>query len=88
MSYFVYVLINPEKKIYIGQTTDLQRRLAEHNEPDFRGTLHTKRHKGPWKIMYTEECLTRSEAMKREKQLKSFKGREYIRQYINEDDGC
>ena len=67
MSYFVYVLINPENKIYIGQTNDLQRRLAEHNETDFRGTLHTKRHKGPWEIVYSEEVSTRSEAMKREK---------------------
>ncbi|MBN1333997.1 MAG: GIY-YIG nuclease family protein [Synergistales bacterium] len=59
MSYFVYVLINPENKIYIGQTNDLDRRLSEHNEPEFEGTLHTNRHTGPWKIIYKEEFLSR-----------------------------
>ena len=47
MAYHVYVLLNPDGKTYIGQTNDLERRLAQHNEPDFRGTLHTQRHQGP-----------------------------------------
>jgi len=29
----VYVLVNPEGKTYVGQTADLERRLAEHNDP-------------------------------------------------------
>ena len=48
MPYFVYVLANPEGKVYIGQTGDLARRLREHNAPEYRGTLHAKRLKGPW----------------------------------------
>ena len=39
--------MNPQGEIYIGQTSDLNRRLAQHNDPDYRGTLHTKRHVGP-----------------------------------------
>jgi putative endonuclease len=88
MSYYVYVLMNPDNKIYIGQTNDLQRRLEEHNDPDFRGTLYTKRNKGPWELVYSEEYATRSEAMIRERQLKSFQGREFIRKHLQEGDGC
>lgn len=72
----VYALYSVDfNKIYIGQTEDIQRRLFEHNN----GLLssYTKRYK-PWQIVYTEEYSTRVEAMKREKQLKSQKGREFI----------
>ena len=72
----VYALYSTKfDKIYIGQTDNLERRLFEHNN----GLLstYTKRYK-PWQIIYTEEYQTRSEAFKREKQLKSQKGREFI----------
>ena len=88
MSYFVYVLLNPEGKLYIGQTNNLDRRLFQHNDPDSKGSLHTKRHKGPWRLVYQEEYPTRSEAMKREIQLKTFRGRESIRKAILEVGGC
>jgi putative endonuclease len=74
--YAVYVLYSQRfRKIYIGQTESIARRLVEHNN----GLLstYTKRYK-PWKIVYTEEYDTRAEALKREKQLKSQKGREFI----------
>ena len=77
--YHVYVLINPEGKLYIGQTSDLERRLAQHNEPSFRGTLHTKRYPGPWRLIHAEAFTTRSDSMRRERQLKSAKGRMWIR---------
>jgi len=80
--YYVYVLLNPEGKSYVGQTTDLRRRVAQHNDPDFRGALHTKRHKGPWRLIHREEYPTRSEAMRRERELKSGKGREWIKAHV------
>ena len=88
MSYYVYVLINPENKIYIGQTNDLERRLSQHNNLEFKGTLHTKRHKGPWKVVYSEIYATRSEAMLRERQLKTSKARRILRERINQNGGC
>jgi len=84
MAYCVYVLVNPEGKTYVGQTGDLDRRVAQHNDPEFRLTLHTKRHRGPWRLLYSEKCGTRSAAMKREKQLKSGGGRRYIRELIGD----
>lgn len=79
--YTVYVLYSKNcNKIYIGQTADIERRLFEHNN----GLLsyYTKRYI-PWQIIYTEDYPARNEALKREKQLKSQKGREFIWNLIN-----
>jgi putative endonuclease len=78
MAYFVYVLRNPEGKTYVGQTSNLSGRLWQHNDPDCRFTLHSKRHAGPWRLLHSEEFSTRSAAMRREKELKTGKGREWI----------
>ncbi len=49
MPYHVCVLANPDDRIYIGQTQNLDRCLREYNDPDDRTTLHTKRFPGPWR---------------------------------------
>ena len=82
MTYFVYVLLNPQGKTYVGQTRDLSRRLAQHNDPDCRLTLHTKRHPGPWQLLHFEKFPTRTAAMRRERELKSGKGRDWIRRVL------
>jgi putative endonuclease len=79
MPFFVYVLLNPQGKTYVGQTADLERRLNQHNDPTCRLTLHTKRHPGPWRLLHFEEVSSRSAAISRERELKSGKGRESIR---------
>ncbi|MBU1356532.1 MAG: GIY-YIG nuclease family protein [Candidatus Edwardsbacteria bacterium] len=66
-------------KTYIGQTADVGKRLAYHNDQGNRLTLHTKRNPGPWMLIYSEEYETRSEAIKREKFLKSGKGRAFLK---------
>lgn len=77
----VYALYNrANSRIYIGQTTDLEKRMAAHNEK--RGNHFTAKFQGEWELIYSESVATRSEALRREKQLKSFRGREYIKQYI------
>ena len=75
----VYVVVNLQKEIYIGQTNNFSRRLEEHNDPNCRLTLHTKRRSGPWQLVHSENYPTRSEAIRREKQLKSSRGRAWIR---------
>jgi putative endonuclease len=62
-------------KTYVGSTTDLERRLAEHNSG--KGTF--SRRYAPWKIMYEEECPNLPEARKREKYLKSSAGRRFLK---------
>lgn len=79
--YHVYAIYNQSaKRFYIGQTVDLTQRLVQHNQGDYTG--YTSRFQGEWKLIYNESVPTRSEALKREKQLKSFRGREFIKQYI------
>ena len=80
---FVYALYNHEaNELYIGQTNNVERRLEEHNTK--RGNHHTARFRGEWELIYQESVATRSEALLREKQLKSYRGREYIRTLIPE----
>ena len=57
-------------------TTDLARRLNEHNS----GKTKSIKAYIPWKIIYTEEYDSEIEARKREKYLKSGSGREYLKQ--------
>ncbi len=77
--FYTYVLYSDRyDKIYIGQTNNLEIRLREHNEGLSK---YTSRYL-PWKMVYYEEFQISSEAMKREKELKSHKGREYIRKIL------
>ena len=79
MGFAVYILRSQrDGRLYVGQTNDLQWRLAQHNDPNFRGTLHTKRHAGPWRLIHSEQFPTRADAMRRERQLKTGAGRRFI----------
>lgn len=72
----VYVLYSEKfNKIYVGYSSDLEKRFLSHNELGTKGWTIKFR---PWKIIYTENFSAKKEAMKREKELKSAKGREYI----------
>ncbi|HEX9779686.1 MAG TPA: GIY-YIG nuclease family protein [bacterium] len=73
MVHTVYILKSLRTgRRYIGVTQDLQRRLADHN----RGKNKSVRGRGPYEVIWTEECATRDEAVQREKQLKRQKGGE------------
>jgi putative endonuclease len=81
--YDVYAIYNLDhNKIYVGQTKDLKTRLILHNNHSFKG--YTSRFDGEWKLIYKEMVSTRQEALEREKQLKSYRGREFIRLNIPE----
>ena len=78
----VYVLYSKShNKIYIGFTSDIDARLLSHNQLATKG--YTVKYR-PWKIIHTEIFETKTDAMKREKQLKSAKGRKFIRNLIKE----
>jgi len=81
--FWVYILVSESSgQTYVGQTENLQRRLTEHNDPGNRRTLHTKRRPGPWRLLHSEQFSSRGEAMKRERELKTGKGRDWIRQNL------
>jgi len=71
----VYVLYSEKfDKIYIGQTVDLSERIKEHNN----GLSNYSRKFIPWKLAHSEKFKFRKEALIREKQLKSSRGRSFI----------
>jgi len=71
VEYYVYILKSKiVDRYYVGSTRNLERRLTEHNN---RRKHWTSRFQ-PWEMIYSEECDTRAEAMKREKWLKSKNG--------------
>jgi putative endonuclease len=80
--YIVYALLNKRNdKIYIGQTNDIEKRLQQHKDK-ISSRSYTARFEGDWELIYKEEKPTREEALIREKQLKSFRGRQFIRQQV------
>ncbi|MCX6726684.1 MAG: GIY-YIG nuclease family protein [Candidatus Shapirobacteria bacterium] len=82
--FFVYAIYHPKTdKIYIGQTDNLPNRLREHNDAECQRHTYTKRIGVGWKLIYSEEQPTRSLALLREKQLKSYQGRLFIKNLIN-----
>ncbi len=79
--FWVYVVENPTGKFYVGHTDDLQRRLAEHNDPERAKSKYTRKH-GPWTLVWSEEHADRSSAMRRERFIKSRKSAAWIRGYL------
>lgn len=80
--YCVYALYNRQNsKIYIGQTNDLERRLTLHNNGKIKKS-YTAHFNGIWEVLYKEQTMDRLTALKREKQLKSYQGRQFIKNLI------
>ena len=76
----VYVLYSAKyDKIYIGYTSNLENRLLSHNKLSSKGYTIKFR---PWKVIHTETFETKTQAMKRERQLKSSRGRDWIRKTL------
>ncbi len=75
--YYVYILKGP-KQFYIGSTNDLKRRFAEHQS----GRSLATKNRGPWKLIYYEASLSRTDALIREKYLKTAWGKRYIKNRI------
>jgi len=69
--YFVYILECSDKTLYTGITTDLERRLDEHNN-SVKGAKYTKARR-PVELVYSETYENRSEASKREYFIKKMK---------------
>ena len=74
MSWYVYMLRCVDNSLYTGVTTDLARRLIEHNS-DHSATKYT-RVRRPVRLVYHEAACSRSDACRREAALKKLKKRE------------
>ncbi len=80
MPFIVYILHSSTKnKFYIGFSSDLEERIIRHNQKSKGFTGNTN----DWKIVYTEEYSTKTEAVSREKQIKSWKSSIKIKELIS-----
>ena len=80
--WYAYILYSASSgKTYTGFSNDLQRRLTEHNVSESKG--FTLRYR-PWVLIRSEIYSTKTEAMEREKFLKSGRGREQVKEYVGD----
>jgi putative endonuclease len=87
MAFWTYVIRSvPTGRLYIGHTMNLSKRLKEHNDPESFSSRFTKRIPGPWILVHSEQFATRSGAYRRERWLKTGKGREYLKENLK--PGC
>jgi putative endonuclease len=65
-TYTVYIICNPQKIYYKGFTSDVLRRLEEHNSSIGKYTSE----KGPWTLVFKHSFISKSDALKYERMLK------------------
>jgi putative endonuclease len=68
--YQVYVLLNLHGRFYIGLSDDVGRRVSQHNS----GVSQWTASRGPWKLVWSSDSLSLSDARKLENRLKRQKG--------------
>ncbi|MGH9784634.1 MAG: GIY-YIG nuclease family protein [Terriglobia bacterium] len=79
--YHTYVLqSDSDGEWYTGATSDLKTRVADHVQGRVWGT----RPRRPLRLIYYEACLNKSDAYRRERYLKSGRGKRYLRQRLAE----
>ena len=79
LEYYVYILQSlKDKGYYIGSCKDVEARLNFHNS----GLQRSTRSRIPFKLIYSEMFRSKSIALKREKQIKSYKGGEAFKKLI------
>jgi putative endonuclease len=80
MPFYVYILYSQTlDQYYTGHTEDLDSRVFRHNNSGSKATKKAK----DWKLVYQQEYLSRSEAMKAEMTIKNKKSRKYIEKLIS-----
>lgn len=70
MTVYVYMVECADQTLYTGWTTDIERRLKDHNAG--RGAKYT-RERGPVRLVYVEEAPDRRTAMQRELEIKRLR---------------
>jgi len=77
--FYVYVLHSEsDHGLYIGYSTDLRRRIAEHRA----GLAFATAFRGPWRLIYYEAYTEEQDALGRERFLKSGGGRRFLKKQL------
>ena len=76
MFYFIYVLyFIKDKKFYTGYTKNLKLRLEQHQ----KRLVGSTKNRGEFELIYFEGCINQQDATHREKYLKTYFGKMYLR---------
>ena len=70
--WFVYIVKCADNSLYTGITTNIERRLSEHNHHNTLGARYT-RHRRPVQLVYQEQQPSHSQALSREHAIKKLK---------------
>ncbi len=83
--YYVYVLLSlKDGKFYTGYTENLDRRIEEHTN----GVTASTKFRRPFELIYYEASRNRSDALHRERYLKTTYGKRYINSRLKNDLLC
>ena len=78
----MYVLKSQKDgNFYVGYTFDLKKRLQSHNS----GHVPSTKYRMPFDLVYYEACCSQSDALRREKYLKTAYGKRYIKNRLKDD---
>jgi len=78
--YYVYIIQSQKDgKLYKGFTSNVEKRIRAHNQGEVKSTRNRK----PFKLIYQEEYESKTEALKREKFLKSLEGGKTLKSKLN-----
>jgi len=79
--YYVYVLLSEKNdQLYVGRTSDLQKRINEHQT----GKVQTTNRLNPMKLIFFEGFIAKADAIRRERYFKTSKGKSSLKQIIRE----
>ena len=77
--YYTYVLRSlRDKNFYTGFTNNLKLRFEQHN----KGRVESTEDRRPFELIYYEACLDQKDAIKREKYLKTYQGKMFLKRRL------
>jgi putative endonuclease len=77
--HYIYVLQSmKDNNFYMGYTKNLKLRFEQHN----KGQVEATKDRRPFRLIYYEACLNQKDATKREKYLKSYHGKMFLKKRI------
>ena len=77
--YYTYVLQSTKDyKFYAGFTKNLKQRFEQHN----KGLVESTKQRRPFELIYYEACIDQQDAIRREKYLKTYHGKVFIKRRL------
>ena len=77
--HYTYVLQSTkDMDFYLGLTKDLKLRFEQHN----KGLVESTKNRRPFRLIYYEACLDQNDASRREKYLKTYHGRMFLKRRL------